>query len=67
MTQTINNDRHLIEKRGLWFCPICKFHVYPNTKTGEPLSNYWNVELNSVYCSPEHALQHSEEMKAIKE
>jgi len=55
--------RFNIPKNGLigWECYVCGARI-KSSDSGFPESNYWNVKLKEVYCSPEHSLKRHKQL-----
>ena len=49
--------KHVVSFNNNWFCDVCGVEVPQEidirTRIIQPISNYWNVEKDVVYCSPQ--------------
>ena len=64
---------YIIPQNGLigWECAVCKISVRGelNESNGmiEPVSGYWNIERQEVYCCAEHSLQREQNLRTGSE
>ena len=64
-----NKKRYVIPMNGFirWECVVCKISVSCRENANgvvEPVSNYWNIERQEVYCCAEHMLVRHTNTKA---
>ncbi len=49
-----------------WECAVCGASVGSNN-SGTPLSKYWSIENEEVYCSAQHSLDRHQELERKKD